>query len=220
MSVAIFDLDKTLLSGDSDHAWGLYLAEIGVVDADLHEKEQERYYAEYLAGRLDILEFLRFQLQPLRDNSMADLERWRARFMVDKILPMITAPARELVELHRRRGDTLVIVTATNRFITEPIAEEFAVEHLLATEPERENGRFTGAVAGPPCYQQGKLNHLQQWLNSHGEDLSDSWCYSDSHNDLPLLRAVANPVAVNPDPILTTTASDEGWLILDLGYQN
>ena len=217
MPVAIFDLDKTLLSGDSDHAWGLYLAEIGIVDRELHEREQERYYAAYLAGTLDIDEFLRFQLRALRDNPVADLERWRAEFLVRKIQPMITAAARELVELHRRRGDTLLIVTATNRFITEPIAAEFSVHHLLATEPARENGRFTGAVSGIPCYRQGKLEHLHRWLEDHDEDLADSWCYSDSHNDLPLLRAVANPVAVNPDQVLATTAQEEGWPVLDLG---
>lgn len=220
MPVTIFDLDKTLLSGDSDHAWGLYLAEIGVVDRDHHEREQARYYADYVAGRLDIDDFLRFQLQPLRDNAMADLERWRADFLARKIRPMITPPARELVELHRRRGNTLLIITATNRFITAPIAAEFGIEHLLATEPARANGNFTGAVAGVPCYRQGKLHHLDRWLQKSGLDLNESWCYSDSHNDLPLLRAVSHPVAVNPDRRLAATAKEQSWPILDLGYDS
>ncbi len=218
MPIAIFDLDNTLLRGDSDHAWGIFLAERGIVDTELHKQAQDRFYQQYLVGELDINEFLAFQLRALRDNHMSDLEDWRSEFMQEKIHPMITDAAQELVALHRRRGDTLVIATSTNRFVTEPIAAEFGIAHLLATEPEQSNGRFTGSVLGVPCYREGKLIHLQHWLKANNQDLTDSWCYSDSHNDLPLLEQVANPAAVNPDEVLAETAGKKGWPILDLGY--
>ncbi len=217
MTLAIFDLDHTLLSGDSDHAWGLYLAELRVVDAEHHRRKQERYFADYRAGKLDIDEFLRFQLQALKDNDRSDLEKWRAAFVEEKILPMMSRHAIDLVARHRDQGHTLMIITATNRFITQPIAERFEVDVLIATEPDEVDGRFTGEVRGVPCFQSGKVKLLQDWLRHNGMDPSDSWCYTDSHNDLPLLRLVDHPVAVNPDAVLAEEARRNGWPILEFG---
>ena len=216
MSLAIFDLDNTLLRGDSDHAWGTFLVERGLVDGAAYRRENERYYDQYKAGTLDIMEFLAFALAPLARFDRATLDTWHREFMQTKIEPMITASARALVAMHRARGDTLLIITATNRFITAPIAQAFGIDHLLATEPEIVNDRYTGRVAGIPCYREGKVARLQQWLTQHNETLEKSWFYSDSHNDLPLLEAVSFPVAVNPDDILREAASRHGWAVLRL----
>lgn len=216
MSLAIFDLDNTLLRGDSDHAWGMFLVERDLVDGENYRRENERYYAQYKAGTLDILEFLAFALAPLARFEPAALDAWHGEFMRDKILPMITAPARALVEHHRARGDTLLIITATNRFVTAPIAREFGIDQLLATEPEFANGRYTGRVAGTPCYREGKVARIGEWLAQRRLTLADSWFYSDSHNDLPLLERVTHPVAVNPDEILRAAAAQRGWRVLEL----
>ena len=216
MSLAIFDLDNTLLRGDSDHAWGRFLIENHVVDGAEYERENERYYAQYQAGTLDIMEFLAFALHPLAQHDRATLDRWHRQYMQSKILPMITPAAQALVDKHRRRGDTLLIITATNRFITAPIAAEFGVPNLLATEPEEINGRFTGKVSGTPCYREGKVTRLKSWMDEQGQNLQGSWFYSDSHNDLPLLSLVDHAVAVNPDNILQREAKKRGWQILAL----
>ena len=217
MSLAIFDLDNTLLRGDSDHAWGEFLVEQRAVDPARFKTDNDRYYQAYLDGTLDILEFLeQHQLRPLVQYDRAALDAWRRQFLPAKILPMIAPAARDLVEQHRRRGDTLLIITATNSFITAPIAEEFGIEHLLATEPEEIGGRFTGKVRGTPCYREGKLERLNAWLGRHNMTLDDSWFYSDSHNDLPLLNAVTHPVAVNPDKVLARHAETHGWPVLRL----
>lgn len=216
MALAIFDLDHTLLGGDSDQAWGLFLADLKVVDAAHQHEQQERYYADYVAGRLDIHEFLRFQLQPLRDNDRTDLEKWRTQFLSERVLPMISDHARKLVEAHRRQDHTLIIITATNEFITQPIADEFGVDALIATKPEEIDGRFTGAVHDPPSFREGKVELLNRWLRAHGHTMRGSWFYTDSHNDLPLLRVVDYPVAVNPDPLLVEEAERKHWPILDL----
>lgn len=216
MSLAIFDLDKTLLSGDSDHAWGEFLAERGLVDGDSYRRENDRYYEAYKAGELDIADYLRFALQPLTEHSLAELKGWRQQFMPAKILPMITPAARALVTRHRDQGDTLVIITSTNDFIAAPIAAEFGVPHLIASQAELRAGRYTGRVVGVPCYRHGKVERLRAWMRERGESLVDSWCYSDSHNDLPLLELVAHPVAVNPDEILRERAESLGWPILTL----
>ncbi len=215
MTLAIFDLDNTLLSGDSDHAWGMFLADMNIVDAERQRQSQTRYYADYLAGTLDIDEFLQFQLQPLKDNPRHKLEHWRIRFVQERILPMISDHARELINRHRRLRHTLMIITATNRFITQPIADEFGVDILIATEPEECDGRFTGRVRGTPSFRDGKVRLLKAWLAEQGRNLTGSWCYTDSHNDLPLLRIVDHPVAVNPDPLLTAEAERCGWPILE-----
>ena len=216
MSLAIFDLDNTLLRGDSDHAWGRFLIENHIVDGAEYERENERYYAEYQAGTLDIMEFLAFALRPLAAHDRATLDRWHREYMQTKVAPMITPQARALVDKHRARGDTLVIITATNRFVTGPIAEAFGVPYLIATEPEECDGRFTGKVAGTPSYREGKVARLKTWMAEHGATLQDSWFYSDSHNDLPLLAIVDHPVAVNPDDILRREALKRGWQILAL----
>lgn len=216
MTLAIFDLDNTLLRGDSDHAWGRFLIENHIVDGVEYERENERYYAQYQAGTLDIMEFLAFALRPLAQHDRATLDAWHRQYMQSKIMPMITTAARALVDKHRQRGDTLLIITATNRFITAPIAQVFGVPHLLATEPEEIHGRFTGQVAGTPCYREGKVTRLETWMKQHQQNLKGSWFYSDSHNDLPLLSLVDHPVAVNPDDTLQQEAKKHGWQILTL----
>jgi len=217
VSLAIFDLDNTLLRGDSDYAWGEFLIEQGAVNRERFASENNRYYAAYLAGTLDIYEFLeQHQLRPLAEHDRATLERWRTDFVRIKIAPLITPAARALVEQHRARGDTLLIITATNRFITAPIAEAFGIPHLIATEPEELNGQFTGKVAGVPSYREGKVERLSEWLADRHESLDGSWFYSDSHNDLPLLNLVDHPVAVNADAILADYARSRGWTMIEI----
>lgn len=217
MSLAIFDLDNTLLHGDSDHLWGEYLVDQGAVDRERFALDNNRYYADYLAGTLNIHDFLeQHQLRPLAQHDRATLERWREDFIHTRILPLIAPKARALVEKHRAQGHTLLIITATNRFITEPIAAEFAIPYLIATELEELNGRFTGKVAGVPSYREGKVTRLGEWLRLHGQNLADSWFYSDSHNDLPLLTRVDHPVAVNADATLAAYASQHGWPVITL----
>ncbi len=216
MALALFDLDNTLLAGDSDYLWGTWLVENGVVDGEFYERENERFYQEYKEGRLDILEFLRFSLRPLRDHEPDQLLKWRASFLTDKIDPIISTGARQLLQKHRDAGDELMIITATNAFVTAPIAEMFGVENLIATEPEKIDGRYTGEVAGEPCFQIGKVNRLTQWLAQKGMDLRGSWFYSDSHNDIPLLERVDHPVAVDPDETLLRHAGEKYWPILNL----
>lgn len=216
MTLALFDLDNTLLSGDSDYLWGRFLVEQGIVDGDEYEQRNQSFYDQYRAGTLDIFEFLAFQLRPLSDHEPARLQQWRETFLNRMIDPIILPAARELVARHRLNGDTLVIITATNRFITEPIAARFGVDHLLATEPEMRDGRYTGQVTGTPCFQEGKVERLHEWLHSEQEDLADSWFYSDSHNDLPLLEQVTHAVAVDPDEKLRETAEQRDWSIISL----
>jgi HAD superfamily hydrolase (TIGR01490 family) len=216
VSLAIFDLDHTLLAGDSDYLWGRFLVERGLVDGQAYERENERFYRAYEAGKLDIYEFLAFQLRPLSLHDPATLEFLRTEFMAEKIEPILLPAARRLIESHREHGRTLVIITATNRFITAPIARAFGVEHLIATEPEMRDGRYTGAVTGTPCYREGKVERLQDWIHERGFSLADSWFYSDSHNDLPLLKRVTHPVAVDPDLTLDDHAKRKGWQIISL----
>jgi len=218
LTLAIFDLDNTLLRGDSDHAWGEYLVERKAVDGAEFARDNDRYHQAYQEGTLDIFQFLeQHQLKPLARIDRATLERWRTEFVRTKILPLITSEARALVESHRHEGHTLLIITATNRFITAPIATELGITHLIATEPEEVGGQFTGKVHGVPSYREGKVTRLRSWLAEHQEELAGSWFYSDSHNDLPLLELVEHPVAVNPDTILARHARENGWPILHLG---
>lgn len=216
MALALFDLDNTLLAGDSDYLWGVFLAERGVVDAEEYTRENERFYRQYREGRLDIGEFLRFSLRPLRDNPPADLLRWRADFVAEKIDPIILPAARDLVERHRAGGDTLLIITATNEFVTAPIAERLGIPHLIATTPAEAGGRFTGEVAGIPSFQWGKVERLLAWLQRTGEELAGSTFYSDSHNDIPLLERVDRPVAVDPDENLLRYAQRQAWPVISL----
>ena len=216
MKLALFDLDHTLLDGDSDSLWGRFLVKQGVVDGDEYRREGARYMAEYRAGRLDIHEFLAFGLRPLKDNTPERLETWRSAFMHDCVLPRIPAASRALLEQHRGLGHTLVIITATNSFITVPVAAEFGVDALIATEPEKDGARFTGRVAGVPCFREGKVRKLDAWLEQMGGRPDETWFYSDSHNDLPLLQRVDHPVAVNPDEVLSKTAAERNWPVMSL----
>ena len=216
MVLAIFDLDNTLLAGDSDYLWGRFLVEKGLVDGAYYERENERFFQQYKAGQLDIHEFMRFSLTPLRKNTPQALNRLREEFLETRISPLITDSARQLVEKHRAAGDTLLIITATNAFVTRPIAHRFGIENLIATEPETLDGYFTGEVEGEPSFREGKVTRLLQWLEESGETLQGSWFYSDSHNDLPLLERVDNPVAVNPDETLAEVARSRQWPILQL----
>jgi len=216
LTLAIFDLDNTLLAGDSDHAWGEFLVEEGMVDAEDYKQANDRFYQEYLNGELDIFHYQRFILQPLSRHNMEELEAWREDFMRKKVAPMMLDKAAKLLAEHREQGHTLMIITATNRFITEPIAHKLGVEHLIATEPELVNGRFTGEVAGTPSFQEGKVERLNDWLAGNGESLAGAWFYSDSRNDVPLLEKVENPVAVDPDPTLEQIARERGWPVMSL----
>ena len=216
MALALFDLDNTLLSGDSDYLWGTFLVEQGIVEGAYYERENNRFYQEYKEGRLDIFEFLRFSLRPLRDNDPNLLRQLRETFLEQKIDPIIPETARALIRKHREAGDELLIITATNAFVTAPIARRLGVEHLIATEPEVIEGQYTGNVAGEPCFREGKVNRLNRWLAEHGMDLQESWFYSDSHNDIPLLEQVDNPVAVDPDTILAELARARGWPVISL----
>ncbi|WP_309045783.1 HAD family hydrolase [Marinobacter sediminicola] len=216
MTLAIFDLDNTLLAGDSDHAWGEFLVEEGIVDAETYRQANDRFYQEYLNGEMDILNYLRFALQPLSAHNMDELLAWRDVFMDKKVRPMLQDKANELLNSHREQGHTLMIITATNRFVTEPIADVLGIDHLIATEPELVNGRYTGEIAGVPSFQGGKVTRLNDWLNAHNRNLDGAWFYSDSHNDLPLLEKVDNPVAVDPDPKLEEFARNKGWSVMTL----
>jgi HAD superfamily hydrolase (TIGR01490 family) len=219
MRLALFDLDNTLLAGDSDYEWGQFLVDRGILEREAYESQNRAYYEQYVAGTLDIHEFLGFALRPLAAHEPADLERWHAEFMAQRIRPMIGRPARELVREHLKAGDLCAIITATNSFVTRPIAREFGVEHLIATEPESRNGRFTGKVAGIPCFREGKIRRLDDWLAGRGQrfgDFAESILFSDSHNDLPLLERVSRPVAVDPDEKLAARAKERGWAVISL----
>lgn len=219
MQLALFDLDNTLLAGDSDYQWGEFLIDIGVLDRQQHKARNDQFYADYKIGTMDIHAFLEFQLAPLAANSRAVIDAWHARYMEEKVRPMMTQKSRDLVELHRERGDLMVIITATNSFVTAPIAKAFGIEHLIATEPEEVDGQFTGRVAGVPSYKEGKITRLNQWLETRGLTLNGfdaTWFYSDSHNDLPLMKLVDHPVAVNADPVLAKYAQDSGWPVMCL----
>ena len=216
MALAIFDLDHTLLADDSDHAWGQYLVDRGLVDPAVHKYRNDVFYEQYKAGPLNIHEYLEFALKPLLDNPQELMLEERSKFLVERIRPLISPKSRALLQKHRDQGDTLLIITATNGFITYPIAEELGVEHIIAPHPEMIDGRYTGGISGIPSFQEGKVTRLIAWLAEHGISMKDAWFYSDSHNDLPLLRLVSNPVAVDPDPTLTAEAQRLGWPVISL----
>jgi HAD superfamily hydrolase (TIGR01490 family) len=219
VNLALFDLDNTLLNGDSDFEWSQFLIRIGVLDRELFEAKNLAFYEHYKAGTLDIQEFLDFQLKPLSRHARKTLDEWHRQFMREQALGMITQPARDLVDRHRAAGDECVIITATNSFVTAPIAREFGVGHLIATEPEHKDGEFTGRVAGVPCFREGKIVRLESWLAQRGWTLgsfADTTFYSDSLNDLPLLKKVKHPVAVNPDDTLRQHAELHGWKVMSL----
>jgi HAD superfamily hydrolase (TIGR01490 family) len=217
MRLALFDLDNTLLAGDSDFEWAQFLIGKGVLDREVYEARNLQFYEQYKAGTLDIHEFLDFQLKPLSRHMRSELEQWHREFLRTRILPIVTQKARDLVSSHAH--DARAIVTATNSFVTRPIAREFGIEHLIATEPEQRSGAFTGKVEGTPCFREGKVVCVEAWLAEHGlgwSSFSETWFYSDSLNDLPLLEKVTHPVAVDPDGTLKEAALDRGWTIISL----
>ncbi|MGR8930623.1 MAG: histidinol-phosphatase [Gammaproteobacteria bacterium] len=216
MSLAIFDLDNTLIADDSDFLWGQFLVDRGIVDKDYYELTNEKFYEDYKQGTLDIVEFLGFSLAPLAEHDTAQLYKWRSEFIEAVIKPITLCAAHDLVEKHRIAGDTLLVITATNRFVTAPIVELYGIENLLATTPEFIDGKYTGRFIGTPCFQEGKVKQLNDWLASSNHTLQGSCFYSDSHNDLPLLNLVDNPIAVDPDDILREAAATAGWPIISL----
>jgi HAD superfamily hydrolase (TIGR01490 family) len=216
MPLAIFDLDDTLLAGDSDHLWGEWLSESGLVDAEEHAAANERFYQDYRNGSLDIGAYLRFALRPLAGRSAAEIARWQADFLTAKIHRIMLPAARDLLEQHRKRGDTRLVITATNVVVAGPIVAELGVENLIACEVELRDGVYTGAPTGIPSYREGKVVRLREWLDQRGESLAGATFYSDSHNDLPLLEQVDQPVAVDPDAILEQRAREAGWRIISL----
>lgn len=216
MALAIFDLDNTLLGGDSDHAWGEFLVQKGIVDAVVYRDANDRFFREYQSGGLDIHAYLAFALEPLTRYSVGELQTLHTEFMQTMIAPLRLAKADALLAEHRVRGDFLLIITATNAFITRPIGESLGVDALLATEPELRNGRYTGKIVGTACFREGKVACLHEWLQQHAYDLNEASFYSDSQNDLPLLNMVGKPVAVDPDGTLRAVASERGWPIISL----
>ncbi|MDU9391158.1 HAD family hydrolase [Pseudomonas sp. zfem002] len=216
MRLALFDLDNTLLGGDSDHAWGDYLCARGILDPVEYQNRNDAFYQDYLAGKLDLQAYLNFSLEILATTEMALLDEWHGDFMRDCVEPIILPKALALLKKHRDAGDKLVIITATNRFITGPIAKRLEVETLLATECEMVDGRYTGRSIDVPCFRDGKVTRLRRWLEENGLNLEGSHFYSDSMNDLPLLEQVDNPVAVDPDPNLRAEAEKRGWPVISL----
>ncbi len=213
MALALFDLDNTLLTDDSDFLWGCFLVDKGLVDKLTYDEANQRFYDEYKLGTLDIFEFLAFSLKPLTRFSIQQLSELHKEFMQKLITPVMTKKGIAQIQQHQNKGDVTVIITATNSFVTGPIAQAFQVDDLIATEPEIIDGKYTGNVAGTPCFQQGKVTRLNQWLEKTSHDLKNSTFYSDSHNDLALLECVTRPVAVDPDDELKATALERNWEI-------
>ncbi len=216
VALAIFDLDNTLLGGDSDHAWGEFVVANNIVDAEIYQAQNEQFFNDYLEGKLDIQVYLDFCLQVLGEHPEEQLDAWHLKFMADSIEPMMLPKARDLIARHREAGDTLMIITATNRFITGPIAAKLGIDILLATECERADGRYTGRTTDIACFREGKVTRLERWLMENNQRLEGAYFYSDSHNDLPLLSMVDNPVAVDPDDRLRAYAEKNGWPVISL----
>lgn len=216
MSLAIFDLDNTLIAGDSDHCWGEFLVERGVVDPVSFKEANDQFYRDYQTGGLDIEAYLTFALEPLTRFTMTELDELHRTFMREKIEPLRLPKAMALIDQHRRASDTLLIITATNSFITRPIATWLGVDNLLACDPEIIDGRYSGRTRNSPCFQHGKVTRLNEWLDNAGTSMTDSYFYSDSANDIPLLEAVSHPVAVDPCPRLRHHAQERGWPIISL----
>lgn len=217
MRLALFDLDNTLLAGDSDFEWAQFLIDQGVLDREVYEARNQAFYDQYKAGTLDIHEFLDFQLKPLARHPRSQLDAWHAEYMRTRIVPMVAKAAPALLDRHK--DDVRIIVTATNSFVTAPIAALLGVAHLIATDPEEVGGEFTGRVAGMPSFREGKVRRLDAWLAQRGlvwGDVTTSWFYSDSLNDLPLLERVHHPIAVDPDPTLRSHAESRGWPVISL----
>lgn len=215
MTLAIFDLDHTLIDGDSDYLWGEYMVANGIVDAAAYRARNLEFYEEYQRGTLDNDQYLAFSLEPLTRHPLEKLHAWRRDYVERWIKPLIKPGAAVKFDLHRKQGHALMIISATHRFITEPIAEMLQIPCLLATEPEISHGRYTGRYLGTPTYREGKVVALQEWLDRKGESLDGAYFYSDSINDLPLLEAVENPITVGPDEELRTIAEARGWPVIE-----
>ncbi len=218
MTLAIFDLDNTLLDGDSDYRWGEFLCEIGLADAKEFKKLNDIFYAEYLSGTLDVYSYLRFALHPIAGKTTIEVDCMQRRFVRDYIEPILLDSAFDLIDQHRIAGDILLLITATNSVVAKPLAARLGFEHWLASEAEISANKFTGEPFGLPCFQAGKVHHLHAWRSSqlNPPDLEESWFYSDSHNDLPLMQEVGYPVAVDPDPILRAHAKASNWKVISL----
>tara|TARA_R110002167_G_scaffold100989_10_gene263436 strand:+ start:1399 stop:2055 length:657 start_codon:yes stop_codon:yes gene_type:complete len=216
VALAIFDLDNTLLAGDSDHAWGEFLVAKGIVDAELYKQANDQFLKDYQTGDLDIQAYLEFALQPLINQPLSKLHALREDFFETKIKPIMLPKGKELLQFHRNNGDFLLIITATNRFVTEIIAQAFEVDDLIATEPEIINEQYTGKVAGTPSFKEGKITRLYEWLKDKEHKLSGAFFYSDSHNDIPLLELVDFAVAIDPDDILREKSEQNKWPIQSL----
>ena len=216
MALALFDLDKTLLDGDSDFEWGQFLVKKKLVDEEEYAKANQYFYEEYQRGTLDIVEFSAFSFKPLSKLGRSNLNELHAEFMQSVIIPMIRNQSQATIDKHHTQGDISIMITATNSFITQPIADHFGIQHLIATEPKIVDGNYTTEIEGTPCFQEGKVTRLHEWMKQHDADLQGSYLYSDSMNDLPLLEAVENAIAVQPDEILKTTAEARGWPIITL----
>ena len=214
MNLALFDLDNTILAGDSDYNWSRFLIQEGYLDGAIHAEKNEKFYADYKAGTLDIYAFVEFQFKPLARNPRTVLNQLLKKYVEEVINPMITEKARALVKRHQDEGDLIIVITATNSFITKPIAELFGIENLIGTDPEEKEGEFTGKVSGLPSFKEGKVTRLEAWLKGKNLSLASfekSYFYSDSHNDLPLMQKVTHPVAVDSDDILSEYAQSKGW---------
>ncbi|MGB1256293.1 MAG: HAD family hydrolase [Thiolinea sp.] len=216
MTLALFDLDNTLLQTDSDHAWGRFLSDKKLVDEEEHSRMNDYFYQQYSSGTLDIHEYARFSLKFLSENSRDTLDSLHQQFMQEYILPNISSASRQLLAQHKAENHTLVIITATNSFVTGPIARELGVEHLLAIEPKIIDGQYSRKIDGIPTFREGKVTRLNAWLENRSETLSGSFFYSDSHNDLPLLEIVDHPITVDPDPKLLSVAEEKGWPVMSL----
>lgn len=216
MALVIFDLDNTLIAGDSDHAWGEFLVERKIVDAEYYRTKNDQFFNDYQSGNLNIEEYLAFALEPLANNTLEDLLSWRKIFLSEKILPIMLPKAKALIEKHRKLGDYLLIITATNHFVTELIANELEVDDLIATTPEKNVEGYTGRISGIPSFQEGKITRLNEWLKDTPHKMTGSYFYSDSHNDLPLLDLVDHPVAIDPDETLRAHAEKNNWPIESL----
>lgn len=216
MPLAIYDLDNTLIGGDSDYLWGEFLCDEGIIsDRESFQKMNDYFYHQYETGELNIFAWAEFSFKILTNHSLDELNKLRQDFVDTKIKPIFLEKAQNCINNHKEKGDTVLVITASNTFITKPIIEMYGIDHLLATEPEFISGRFTGKVAGIPCFQSGKIDNLMPWLEKNKESLIGSYFYSDSHNDLPLLELVDNPIAVNSDKILSSEAHKNGWPVLD-----
>ena len=216
MSLAIFDLDNTLIADDSDHLWGMFLCEEGVVDANEYSKRNDEFFSNYLDGSLDIYAYQKFVLRPLAAMPLAKLEELRFHFISKKIDQIILKKGKDLIEEHVNNGDHPIIITATNDFVARPIATLLGIEDLLACTAELKDGSYTGEILGTPTFKEGKVSRLKEWTKQNRKNLKGAWFYSDSHNDLPLLEFVDNPVAVDPDKVLKDIASNRGWKIISL----